>query len=81
MATLTLKNVPDQLVKRLEIEARQNRRSLTQETLLRLEGSLEARRRTPEETVAALRQLHQRLAHLPPLTDDFLDRAKREGRP
>ena len=40
MATLTLKKVPEELVERLKEEARRNRRSLNQETLARLEGSL-----------------------------------------
>ena len=80
MATLTLKKVPEELVERLKEEARRNRRSLNQETLARLEGSL-ITRRDPEKTVARLRTLQRRLAHLPPLTDEFLARAKRSGRP
>lgn len=80
MATLTLKNVPEELVERLKEEARRNRRSLNQETLARLEGSLAARRRDPEETIASLKRLHQKMAHLPPIDDDFIDRAKDEGR-
>ncbi len=81
MAVLTLKNVPDELVERLKQQAKQNRRSLNQEALLRLERSLAGRRRSAEETVASLRRFHKGLADLPPLTDKFLDRAKREGRP
>ena len=81
MATLTLKNVPDQLVEQLKVEARQNRRSLNQETLMRLENSLGLGRRSGPETVASLRRLHRKLEHLPLLTDEFLDQAKREGRP
>ena len=81
MAVLTLKNVPEELVARLKQEARQNRRSLNQEALTRLEKSVATRRQSPEETIASLRRFHRRLAHLPSLTDDFIDRAKREGRP
>lgn len=81
MATLTLKNVPHELVERLKDEAKQNRRSLNQETLARLELSLAKRRRSGEETVAALRKLHKRMRGLPPLTDELLERAKNEGRP
>jgi hypothetical protein len=82
MATVTLKNVPDGLVRALKEEARQNRRSLNQEALARLESSLaSAPRRSGGQTVKALRRLHKRLAGLPPLTDRFLDRAKNEGRP
>jgi hypothetical protein len=80
MATLTLKNVPLELVDVLKQEAKQNRRSLNQEALSRLEHSVE-RRRTSEDVVASLRRLHRRLSSLPPLTDRFLDRAKNAGRP
>lgn len=81
MATMTLKNVPEELVRMLKGEAKQNRRSLNQEALARLESSLAAPRRSGGETVKALRRLHKRLAGLPPLTDAFLNRAKNEGRP
>ena len=80
MATLTLKNVPAELVRRLKEEAKQNRRSLNQETLARLEGSLARRHRDLEETIASLQRLHRTRADLPPVDDDFIDRAKREGR-
>ena len=81
MATVTLKNVPLELVTQLKKEARQNRRSLNQEALARLEASLTAPRRSGGEAARALRRLHRRLAGLPPLTDAFLTRAKAEGRP
>ncbi len=80
MATLTLKNVPEALVERLKREAKQSRRSLNQETLARLEASLATRRQTSEEKIAIMREAHARLAHLPPMTDEFLDFAKRDGR-
>jgi hypothetical protein len=81
MATVTLKNVPEQLVTELKREAKTNRRSLNQEALARLEESLVARRRSGADTVKALRKLHRRMTGLAPLTDAFLARAKSEGRP
>ena len=81
MATVTLKNVPENLVERLKVVARENRRSLNQEALSRLEESLESRQRRGAETVAALRRLHKRSARPAFLTDRFLERAKNEGRP
>jgi Arc-like DNA binding domain len=80
MATVTLKNVPEELVRMLKGEARQNRRSLNQEALARLESSLAAPRRSGGETVKMLRRLHRRLAGRPLLTDAFLRRAKSDGR-
>ena len=81
MATLTLKNVPGELVDVLKQEAKQNRRSLNQEALSRLERSLESRQRSGAETVASLRLLHKRFSRPAFLTDRFLERAKNEGRP
>lgn len=81
MATVTLKNVPEELVRLLKDEAKGNRRSLNQEALARLEASLAAPRRGGGETVRALKRLHKRLAGMPPLTDAFLNRAKADGRP
>jgi hypothetical protein len=80
LATLTLKNVPDELVARLKREARENRRSLNQETLVRLERSLAMRRRDVEQTIASLRRLHAKMAHLPPIDDEWIARAKADGR-
>ena len=80
MATVTLKNVPPELVRTLKRQARLNRRSLNQEALARLESSLATPRPTGLQTVGALRRLHKRLEGLPPLTDAFLARAKNEGR-
>lgn len=80
MATLTLKNVPDDLVARLKREAQVNRRSLNQETLLRLERSVASPSRGVEQTIASLRRLHERMAHLSPINDEQIARAKAEGR-
>ena len=81
MATLTLKNVPEGLVDQLKAEAKQNRRSLNQEALSRLEGSVALRKRSAEETIGSLRRLQQRLSYMKPLSASFVDRAKRQGRP
>jgi plasmid stability protein len=81
MATLTLKNVPEELVEQLKDEAKQNRRSLNQEALSRLESSVALRKRSAEETIGALRRLHEKLSYMRPLTAAFVDRAKRQGRP
>lgn len=80
MATLTLKNVPEELVEQLKEEAKQNRRSLNQEALSRLESSVALRRRSADETITALRSLHQRLSYMKPLSATFIDRAKKQGR-
>jgi plasmid stability protein len=80
VATVTLKNVPDELLRLLKTQARQNRRSLNQEALARLEASVLAPGRGGRDTVTALRRLHRRLRGQPPLTAAFLTRAKNDGR-
>ena len=80
MATLTLKNVPDELVERLKREARDNRRSLNQQALVGLERSLAIRWPTPEDKVERIRGAQARFADLAPLDDRFIQRAKSEGR-
>ena len=80
MATLTLKNVPEALVGQLKEEAKQNRRSLNQEALSRLENSVALRKRSAEETIAGLRRLHKQLSYMRPLSASFIDRAKKQGR-
>ena len=44
MATLSIKNVPDELYERLRARARRNRRSIAQEVLHTLSESLEERK-------------------------------------
>jgi hypothetical protein len=80
MATVTLKNVPKELLAALKEQAVQNRRSLNQEALLRLESSLMAPRPSSVDKVKVMRRIQRRLAGIKPLTDAFLDRAKSEGR-
>jgi hypothetical protein len=80
MATVTLKNVPKELVAALKEQAAQNRRSLNQEAILRLESSLEAPRPSSVDKVKVMRRIQRRLAGVKPLTDAFLARAKGEGR-
>jgi antitoxin FitA len=80
MATVTLKNVPRELIEALKEQAARNRRSLNQEALLRLESSLGAPRASSADKVKVMRRIQRRLAGMKPLDDAFLDRAKREGR-
>ena len=82
MATLTLDDIPQELVEQLEKDARRNRRSVAQEILTRLTASpLRPRRRIDEETLESLRRFRESLSYMEPLTDELIDQAKREGRP
>jgi plasmid stability protein len=81
MPGLTLKNIPEELYQRLRESARLNRRSLNIEAIVLLERGLGRKRRGVEETLAALKGLHDRLKDQPPLDDKLLRAAKKHGRP
>ena len=79
MHTITLKSVPDELYDALKEAARRNRRSLNQEALITLERSVERPRRDPEEFLREIREMRERM-NLPPVTEESINAAKREGR-
>jgi plasmid stability protein len=80
MATLTVKNIPDDLYERLKQSAAEHRRSINSEIIVCLENTLRSRRVDPAAFVARIDALQKRVA-VPPLTDDILRKAKTEGRP
>lgn len=80
MPMLTIKNMPDEIYRRLKEEAAQNRRSLNSEILVRLERSVSERRARPEEVLARIERLNAGLNY-PPLTGELLEKARSEGRP
>lgn len=67
MATLTLRNVPDELYQRLKEQAAAHRRSLNQETIAQLASAV-SHLRTPAQQAAALAKV-----------DALLDRQRRAG--
>ena len=79
--TLTLKNIPDTLYEALKRSAEKNRRSLNNEAIHCLETLLRPNRRSIEETLAEIRRLRALQEGAPPLTNEEIDDAKREGRP
>jgi len=78
MATLTLRNVPDELYESLKADAKRNRRSLNQEAIARLQHAV-AGPRTSEEMFAIIRRAHERAPGLS-LTPEEIDAAINEGR-
>ena len=77
MATLTLKNIPDDLHRRLRERAARNRRSLDDEALACLEAALTEDRDT---LLARIRDRRTRLDQVY-LTEKDLQAAIDEGRP
>lgn len=80
MATLNIKNVPDELYARLKGRASTHRRSINSEAIVCLEESLCPRRVESSEILARVDRLRDEIK-LPPLTDEFLDQAINWGRP
>jgi plasmid stability protein len=80
MATLTLRNVPDELVARLKARAKRHRRSLNNEAIVCLEAGLGAEVPSVDEELVRIRTLRESLG--PHTFDpDDIDAFKREGRP
>ena len=82
MATLTIKNLPDEVYALLTRKAKRNRRSLNNEAMVRLEKSLNSEDRDVETTLERIRKNREELSRKGIwLTDEFLEFAKNEGRP
>jgi prephenate dehydratase len=82
MATITVKDVPVELCETLRRLAKRNRRSLNGEVLFRLENSVQSDEPAIEEALTSIRKMREELrAKGVWLTDEFLNKAKNEGRP
>lgn len=78
MATLTIKNMPDEIYAALSSRAKLNRRSVNNEAIRRLEQSLDMPKQDPEKILAEIRESRERLALKGVfLTDEILEEAKR----
>ena len=81
MATLTIKNLPETLHKRLKESAALHRRSVNSEAICCLEKVLGAHHRVdPKEFLAEVDARRKRMPYVN-LTEEFLRAAKNEGRP
>jgi hypothetical protein len=80
MATITLKNIPDDLYELLKRNARTNHRSINSEIIACIERSVGSRALNVTAFLAEARRLREKTA-LHVLTDEELDAVKEEGRP
>ena len=79
MATVTVKNIPDELYKRLKSVAEINRRSINSEIIVCIENAVVSRRIDLGEVLENARKLrHLTAGHL--ISDDEFNQAKAEGR-
>jgi antitoxin FitA len=79
MATVTVKNIPDELYERLKSVAEINRRSINSEIIVCIENAVTSRRINLDDALKNARQLRQLTAGHP-ISDDELNQAKAEGR-
>lgn len=74
----TLKNIPDEIYKKIKLRAKRHRRSVNGEIIAILGEVTTPRRVSPEEFLARADELRSHSKGV--VTDDFISRAKREGR-
>jgi plasmid stability protein len=80
MATVTVKNIPDELYERLKTAAETHRRSINSEIIVCIENAVMSRRINPDEVLENARRLRQWTAgHF--ISDEEFNQAKAEGRP
>ena len=79
MATVTVKNIPDELYERLKSVAAINRRSINSEIIVCIENAVASRRINLDEALENARQLRQLTAGHP-ISDEEFNQAKAAGR-
>ena len=76
----TVKNIPQDLFGKVKARAGRNRRSINSEIISILDATVAPRPINPDELLARARELRGRTSGFL-LDQDFIDKAKREGRP
>lgn len=79
MATLTIKNIPEDVYEKLKAAAKVNRRSINSEIIMIIEGAVYPQKMDVGELLAQTRLLREQLPVY--VTDEELNQAKNEGRP
>ena len=80
MATLTIKNLPDEIYAALTKTAKRHRRSINSEAIVQLQSSLEKESVDVESELEEIRRFRESITGVY-LTDEDLEFAKNEGRP
>ena len=79
MATIILKNVPEEIHTALKQQAKRHKRSLDQEAIACLDLALRHGSRNPQAMLAGIRRLRSRVSRKA-VDLDWIDHARREGR-
>ena len=75
----TLKNVPDEIYEKIKVRAERNNRSINGEIISILGAAVMTRRKNVAEILALADELRSHTKGS--VTDEFINQAKREGRP
>ena len=78
MATITLKNFPDELYEIVKALAKSNQRSINNELIYQIQNSVGSRRVDPEKILAQAREFRQRIKVR--LTPEEINQAIQSGR-
>ena len=78
--SITVKNIPEKLYEKLKTRAESEHRSVNSEIIRILDNALGVRPVDPADMIAIARALRAKTRG-GPITDEFISRAKREGRP
>jgi plasmid stability protein len=77
--TITVKNIPPELYEKLKLNASLHHRSINSEVIALIEAGIAAKKRKPEDFLASARAIREKTGRYG-LKQEFIDRAKREGR-
>jgi plasmid stability protein len=80
MATLTIKNMPDELYRDLKQQAKRNHRSLNSEAIVGLTLVVNQDRTSSQNILLKARALRVKKNSIIELTDEVIKQAKDEGR-
>lgn len=80
MATLTVKNIPDDLYSLLKQRAEMNRRSINSEIIMCIENTIRSSRINPETVLLRARKLREKSSEYR-ITEEEFNQAKTTGRP
>ena len=79
MRNITVKNIPDDLYDKIKTTAHNNRRSINNEIINRLDQSLKSAKLDVNSLINRIETFHSNI-EMPLLTDDLIQNVKQEGR-
>lgn len=81
MSTMTIRNIPEELVDGLKKVAKRHRRSVNQQVLVLLEEACLGKSRGPDDVEEELRAIRGMRHGLPVMSQAEIEAAKIDGRP